>query len=127
MRGMRFQCPKCSTVYWGYPGTASCPQCRLDSEKLDPAEAYGRADYGIPDDAHLDGADLKQVNDRMRHFLAGMKWERENGRIAKTSTDTCVYLSNGTKVVIERGPEVNGYVALKVVDQDQLTLQGEEG
>lgn len=40
------------------------------------------------------------------------------------STDTCVYLADGTKVVVRRGPKVKGAVWLEVVPQSIFTLQG---
>lgn len=40
------------------------------------------------------------------------------------STDTCVYLADGTKVVVRRGPKVKGAVWLEVVPQGVFTLQG---
>jgi hypothetical protein len=39
------------------------------------------------------------------------------------SSNTCVYLADGSKVVIRRGPKVKGPVWLKVVPQDVLHLQ----
>jgi len=39
------------------------------------------------------------------------------------SSNTCIYLSDGTKVVIRRGPKVKGPVWLEVVPQETLHLQ----
>lgn len=38
-------------------------------------------------------------------------------------TSTCVYVSDGTKIVIKRGPNVKGRVWLKVVPQAVVSIQ----
>lgn len=40
------------------------------------------------------------------------------------SSDTCVYLADGSKVVVRRGPKVKGPVWLEVVPQAVFRLQG---
>jgi len=55
------------------------------------------------------------VKDRVRH---------EKPCVLPLSTSTCIYLADGTKVIIKRGKNVKGAVWMEVVPQATFTLQG---
>ena len=55
------------------------------------------------------------MTERVRH---------EKSCVLPLSTDTCIYLADGMKVVIKRGPKVKGAVWMEVIPQEVFRLQG---
>lgn len=51
----------------------------------------------------------------------------EKSCVLPLSTDTCIYLADGTKVIIKRGAKVKGPVWMEVVPQETLRLHSKIG
>lgn len=67
--------------------------------------------------------EIKKILDEANRPVSMGRKRHEKPCALPLSSNTCVYLSDGTKVVIRRGPKVKGPVWLEVVPQDVLTLQ----